>query len=139
MFYNGFSQHMCQDRSRLFFRNKYTTTRLRSPAKHVLIKNFCFTIQFNPCRDFSTAHLFVCYYLLKSIFAPNISHLPFALRNPHFKNKTKQIAACSAQKKYLFRFVKRFGLVSFAKRRSEQESVFTTNNTRPHRKINSRL
>lgn len=51
------------------------------------------------------------------------------------KNKTKQIAACSAQKKYPLRFVKRFGLVPFAKRRSEHESVFTTNNTRPNQKI----
>lgn len=39
-------------------------------------------------------------------------------------------------KKYLLRFAKRFWLASFAKRRSEHKSVFTTNNTRPNQKIN---
>ena len=40
------------------------------------------------------------------------------------------------RKKYLLRFVKRFGLASFSKRRSEQENIFTTNNTRPNQKVN---
>ena len=45
MFYNCFSQHMCQNRSRLFFRNKYTTTRLRSPINKHLSKIIVFTIR----------------------------------------------------------------------------------------------
>ena len=52
---------------------------------------------------------FQCLLLFtKKFFAPIISHQPLALRNPHCKNKTKQIVACSAQEKYLLRFVKRF-------------------------------
>ena len=45
VFYNCFSQHMCQNRSRLFFRNKYTTTRLRSPINKHLSKIIVFTIR----------------------------------------------------------------------------------------------
>ena len=36
---------MCQNRSRLFFRNKYTTTRLRSPINKHLSKIIVFTIR----------------------------------------------------------------------------------------------
>ena len=112
---------MCRNRSRLFFRNKYTTTRLRSLANMFLSR--IFVIRYNSTLSgfFHGAFHRLLLFTKKIFFAPIILHLPFALRNQHYKNKTKQIAACSAQKKYLFRFVKRFGLVSFVKRRSKQD------------------
>jgi|GEM_PF-5281597 len=45
---------MCQNRSRLFFRNKYTTTRLRSPINKHLSKIIVFTIRQR--HNYSTAN-----------------------------------------------------------------------------------
>ena len=52
------------------------------------------------------------------------------------KTRPNNLLRFLQRKKYLLRFVKRFGLASFSKRRSEQENVFTTNNTRPNQKFN---
>lgn len=74
--------------------------------KHVLIKNFCFTIQFNPCRDLSTARFNVCYYLLKNFFrtyhfAPALCATKSTLQKQNYTNRcllfgAKKIICCGS-------------------------------------------
>ena len=135
MFYNGFSQYMCRDRSRLFFRNKYTTTRLRSPANMFLSR--IFVLRYNSTlSDFfhSAFHrllLFTKKYFSHQSF--RTSRLRYEInttktkpnKSLHFFDAGKvsvtvrqTIQACSVRK------------TSFKTRKR-----FATNNTRPNQKI----
>ena len=68
---------MCQNRSRLFFRNKYTTTRLRSPINKHLSKIIVFTIrQRKIIRPKTTRKNIIC-----------ILH-PFHVQNHNYVNNT---------------------------------------------------
>lgn len=68
---------MCQNRSRLFFRNKYTTTRLRSPINKHLSKIIVFTIrQRKIIRPKTTRINIIC-----------ILH-PFHVQNHNYVNNT---------------------------------------------------
>lgn len=68
---------MCQNRSRLFFRNKYTTTRLRSPINKHLSKIIVFTIrQRKIIRPQITRKNIIC-----------ILH-PFHVQNHNYVNNT---------------------------------------------------
>lgn len=68
---------MCQNRSRLFFRNKYTTTRLRSPINKHLSKIIVFTIRQRKIIRPKTARInIIC-----------ILH-PFHVQNHNYVNNT---------------------------------------------------
>lgn len=68
---------MCQNRSRLFFRNKYTTTRLRSPINKHLSKIIVFTIRQRKIIRPQTARINVICIL----------H-PFLVQNHNYVNNT---------------------------------------------------
>lgn len=74
---------MCQNRSRLFFRNKYTTTRLRSPINKHLSKIIVFTIRQRKIIRPKTARikLFAFYTLFTSkiIIMPTVNNTPIVL------------------------------------------------------------
>ena len=75
---------MCQNRSRLFFRNKYTTTRLRSPKNKHLSKIIVFTIRQRIIIRPQTARikLFAFYTLFTSkiIIMPTVNNTPIVLQ-----------------------------------------------------------
>ena len=68
---------MCQNRSRLFFRNKYTTTRLRSPINKHLSKIIVFTIRQRKIIRPKTARINI-YCILH----------PFRVQNHNYVNNT---------------------------------------------------
>lgn len=75
---------MCQNRSRLFFRNKYTTTRLRSPINKHLSKIIVFTIRQRIIIRPQTARIklfaFYTIFTSKIIIMPTVNNTPIVLQ-----------------------------------------------------------
>lgn len=70
------------------------------------------------------------------LYADDYAATVCAIKSTQLKQDQTTRYVTSTQEQYPSLFSKRFRLASFAKRRSEQENVFTTNNAHQNQKIN---
>ena len=85
---------------------------------------------------FHGAFRWLFFTIKNHLYAGDFAAAVCAIKSTQLKQDRTTRCVTSTQEQYPSLFDKRFTFSLFAKRRSEQENIFTTNNTRPNQKIN---